>query len=156
MKIPLSNPEVFGTKDTFFTSFCVFEFEPNLRGLKGSEIYKYNLPSAKKKTLFSEEVSDGDLVFCSEKGGGLLVGKITYPDGKGDIQWQPVKLLGMIREPAEEGKKEMSKPIKNTSNNISVIHYQKRFDTLYMVDHTACVRIFKNMIKNIFRPTKTE
>ena len=156
MKIPLMNAEVFGTKDTFFTCFCVFEFEKKDRGLKGSQVYSYNLSSTKKKTPYAEEIADGDLVFCSEKGGGLLVGKITYPNEKGDIQWQPVKLLGMIREAAEAGNKEMSKTIKNSSNNISVIYYQKIFDTLYMVDQTACVRIFKNMIKNIFKPTKAD
>ena len=36
---------------------------------------------------------DGDLLFCSEEGGNLLVSKITYENENNEIKWVPIKIL---------------------------------------------------------------
>ena len=121
--------------DLHFSSFWIHEFDLVQKNTPIKDIWAYNIDWKKHPNI---PVIDGDLMFSAEKDGSIFISKLTFENEKGEFNWLPLRILG------SQGniKKNTSKKV----SNIDFVHYEKKDDTLYLIDQDYNLRVFKNFI----------
>jgi hypothetical protein len=141
MRIPVLTLNIINKADLHFSSFWVHEFDLVQKNTPVKDVWAYNIDW---KRFSNIPVIDGDLMLSAEKDGSIFISKLTFENEKGEFNWLPLKILG------SQGN--IKKKDSKKDSNIDFVHYERKDDTLYLVDQDYNLRVFKNFVKHLHEP----